>query len=118
MSSWMEMSSWMDVSSCMDSSSWWMAMDGCQKVSADMDMSSPSHPPAQSHGRLVRIWISVLVGHELLNGYEFLVDVSTGTDMSSPPHPPAQSHGRWGGEGPLRTTGGHFLRHQPICHWF
>ena len=39
-------------------------------------------------------------------------------DMSSPTHPPALSHGRWGGEGPLRTTGGHFLRHQPICHEF
>ena len=39
-------------------------------------------------------------------------------DMSSPTHPPALSHGRWGGEGPLRTTGGHFLQHQPICHEF
>ena len=76
-----------------------------------MDMSSPTHSPALSHGRLVRIWISVLVGHELLNGYEFLVDVSTGTDMSSPPHPPAQSHGRLKGKwmsvlGWIRVLGG------------
>ena len=64
-----------------------------------MDMSSPPHLPAQSHGRLVRIWISVLGGHEFLDGYEFLVDVSADMDMSPPPRPPAQSHGRWGGGG-------------------
>ena len=59
-----------------------------KKVSADMDMSSPPHPPALSHVRLVRIWMSVLGGHEFLDGYEFLVDVSADMDMSSPTHPP------------------------------
>ena len=77
-----------------------------------------------------------LNGYEILDGYETLLDLSSGMDLSSwmdeflnghgclkvsadmdmspPPHPPALSHGRLGEEGPLRTTGGHFLRHQPI----